>query len=196
MPLFAPTDLTRAPWFEGLSFSLEAGEVRVLRGASGSGKTLLLRTLADLDPRDSGSVFLDGVEQADMTPQEWRRQVRYVHQRAPRLGETVGTALERAGEVLPPGHQNLPQAPGGLERNQRTADLSGGESQRLALAIALHSGARVLLLDEPTSALDVAASAAAEAQVLAFASAGGCVLWISHDPSLPERIGAQEMPFP
>jgi putative ABC transport system ATP-binding protein len=196
VPLFSATDLTRDPWFRGLSFSLEAGEVRVLRGASGSGKTLLLRTLADLDPPDAGSVLLDGVERAEMTPQDWRRLVRYVHQLAPRLGETIGTALARADEVLTGEQQGPLQVPDGLDRKQRTADLSGGESQRLALTIALNSGARILLLDEPTSALDVTASAAAEIQILAFAASGGCVLWISHDPTLAERLAVQEMPFP
>ena len=195
MSLFEVRGLTRKPWFEDLGFALEAETVTVLRGASGSGKTLLLRTLADLDPCDGGDIFLEGVERKDMTPQEWRRGVRYVHQRAPLLAPTVGASLERAAGVLGPATAGDWSPPPGLEPQQRTAELSGGEAQRLALHIALSCCPRVLLLDESTSSLDAEAARRAEKDIAAFAAGGRAVLWISHDPSLAQRLGAEQMPF-
>jgi ABC-type sugar transport system ATPase subunit len=57
--------------------AVSAGEIVTLRGASGSGKTLLLRAIADLDPH-GGEVWLDGLERSAMTGPEWRRRVRFV----------------------------------------------------------------------------------------------------------------------
>ena len=56
---------------------VSAGEIVTLRGASGSGKTLLLRAIADLDPH-KGEVSLNGVARSGMTGPEWRRRVRFV----------------------------------------------------------------------------------------------------------------------
>ena len=196
MTLLAVQGLTRAPWFRGFDLSLDAGEIRVLRGPSGSGKTLLLRTLADLDPADEGRVSLDGEEREQMTPQRWRRLVRYVHQRAPRLAETVGGSLARAEQTLEGHASGSIELPPGLTADMRTAELSGGEAQRLALHLALTTGARVLLLDEPTNALDAKAAADAEQRVRAFAEDGGAVLWVSHDETLAGRLGAAEVRFP
>lgn len=196
MAFFEAQGVSRLPWFAGFDLSLQAGEISVLRGASGSGKTLLLRGLADLDPIDAGRVLLEGRVCAEVSPQEWRRLVRYVHQRAPRLGPTVQESVVRAELIACGGAAGSIGVPPGLSGEQQTTDLSGGEAQRLALHLALESGAKLLLLDEPTSALDPEAAAQAEARVRAFAASGGAVLWVSHDAQLAQRLEAGEVAFP
>ena len=69
--------LARPPILQPVSFELGAGECVAVRGASGSGKTAMLRALADLDPTD-GTVGLDGVDRMAMPAPDWRRRVTYV----------------------------------------------------------------------------------------------------------------------
>lgn len=184
--LLAVRGLTR-PGLEPVSFALQGGEAIHISGASGAGKTLLLRAVADLDPSD-GEVRLDGVERAELSPPAWRRAVRYVaaepawwtdvvaeHFSAPR------DARERAADL-------------GLEAgvfDKAVAGLSTGERQRLALLRALENEPKVLLLDEPTAALD-AESTRSVAELLERALHGraGLVV-VAHDPYLADRLGGQ-----
>ena len=182
--------LTREPWLRRVDLTLGRGEVAVLRGPSGSGKSLLLRTLADLDPREAGDLHLDGVDARELPPGHWRQQVRLVAQRPPILAPTVRGVLDLASELS--GSARL-ETPPGLREDQAVARLSGGEAQLLALWTALRSPAAVLLLDEPTSAMDPALAARAEGWVLEWARAGGAVLWVSHDEDLAARLGAREV---
>jgi len=194
MALFACRALVRRPWIDGFEVSLEAGELVVLRGPSGSGKTLLLRTLADLDECEGGEVLVDGTERAQMSPQEWRSRVVYLHQTPVRLVGDVRENLERITTLAVHGGRPLPET--GFALEQDAAELSGGEAQRLALERALAIQPRVLLLDEPTAALDEAAARAVEERLRAWAKGGGAALWVSHDASLAARIGAREVRFP
>jgi len=197
MTLFRCRGLTRAPWFQDFELELEAGEIAVVSGPNGSGKTLLLRALADLDPVDAGTCELDGEDRDSLPATQWRRRVLYVHQRAPSVGATVAQDLARiAGLEAQARFRHGSETPAGLDPDASTATLSGGERQRLALERALRSGPDVLLLDETTSQLDPTQTRAAEDLVRAFADAGGCVLWVSHEPGLAERIGARRVRFP
>ena len=99
MPLLETRGLTRSPWFEGLDLALNEGEIVCLRGPSGAGKSLLLRSLADLDPVDSGDVLLEDRTRSAFTPQLWRRNVLYVHQRAIVLPGSVQENLTRVGAI-------------------------------------------------------------------------------------------------
>lgn len=198
MALLTCEKLTREPWFRELDLELEAGEVVVLRGPSGSGKTLLLRSIADLDPLDSGRILLEGREPESMEPAQWRRSVLYVHQSGVRFPGTVRSNLERiavlaavAGGSAP----DLRDVPG-IDPQADAERLSGGEAQRLALHRALLCRPRVLLLDESTGALDREASLTAEARILEFAAEGNAALWVTHDVTLAQRLGARELRFP
>ena len=143
-----------------ISFDVATRDLLGIVGASGSGKSSLLRLLNRLDEPTSGTVFLDGADYRQLPPRELRRRVGMVTQRPflfpgdvasnLRFGpaqreetvadEEVVRLLDRVG---------LPGFAG-----REVSVLSGGEQQRVSLARALANRPEVLLLDEPTSALD------------------------------------------
>jgi putative ABC transport system ATP-binding protein len=167
-----------------VSFSLSAGEALAVRGASGAGKTLLLRAVADLDPNE-GLVTLDGCDRSAITGPEWRRLVGYVPAEPGWWADTVGehfgewtAALAFAREL-------------GFREETKAwpiARLSTGERLRLALVRALMMRPKVLLLDEPTAALDVASVAVVESLINARMRTGLAVLWVTHDAEQAKRM--------
>ena len=192
MPLLHCQKLTRDPWFRNLDFKLEAGQVRVIMGPSGSGKSLFLRSLADLDPVDAGQIWLEGCERGETSPGSWRRRVLYMHQNSPRLPGKVLQNL-RATE----GPDPLPQSFNPFELNyaQEAAELSGGEAQMMALTRALHTAPQVYLMDEATSALDSKRALRVEAEMRQRLALGAAILWVTHDERIAERMGAEVLDF-
>src|SRR5258707_11189818 len=87
-PMLQVCDL-RTRILKPASFSLSEGEALAVRGASGAGKTLLLRAVADLDPNE-GLVTLDGRDRSIFAGPEWRRLVGYVASEPGRWADTVG----------------------------------------------------------------------------------------------------------
>lgn len=172
------------PGLRPVSFDLADGECLFVRGRSGSGKTLLLRAIADLDP-NTGSLSLDGRSRESMAAPEWRRRVGYLATEpgwwADRLGDHFSD-WESAREYLAP--LGLPEDC----RGARIATLSTGERQRFALIRTLLLEPRVLLLDEPTSGLDAETAAAAESLILARLGSGTGILWVTHDDAQARRI--------
>lgn len=176
-----------------LSFQVENGTCLAVEGPSGSGKSSLLRAIADLDP-SSGQVFIDGAARHEIDPQAWRRAVRYVAAEpgwwtdTPRpTFETAfqGGAPAPASKVLRLLHR-LGLTEGQLDQSLQT--LSTGERQRLALARAVLDEPRVLLLDEPTAALDAATAALVEELLKYLMLSGLCLLLASHDQGLIARL--------
>lgn len=178
--------------FQGLGLTLRAGTSCCVQGASGTGKTQLLRLLAGLDPADEGTITLHGRPPEAWGMPTWRARVAYVPQGAPIVSATPAAwraRLETLRTHPPDGPDpcevaarlSLPQA----AWEQPWASLSGGERQRLHLALALSTAPEVLLLDEPTAALDPALVGAVEALL-----AGRTALWVTHDPAQIERLGA------
>lgn len=174
-----------------LDLSVQAGELVQVAGASGSGKSLLLRALADLDP-GVGSVSLAGELRDVMAPVEWRRRVAYVPAETAWWGERVdehlpaGWLQEQAGHWLD--QVGLPAE----SLDWEVERLSSGERQRLGLVRALLNGPRVLLLDEPTANLDLENTRRIERAVrryLAEEEAGA--LWVSHDTLQRQRLGGR-----
>jgi len=163
---------------------LAAGEIAVVSGVSGAGKSLLLRAIADLDP-NAGDVALQGRARAAIPAPEWRRLVGLVPAESGWWAPVVGAHFLPTPNPAPMlAALGLPEA-----LDWEVARLSSGERQRLALVRALQLGPKVLLLDEPTSALDPDSVGEAEKLIRAQAAQGRAVLLVSHDAAQRARLG-------
>ncbi len=148
---------------DGLSLTLERGEVLALLGPSGSGKTTTLRLLAGFETPDAGRVVLDGRDVTALAPVARRFGMVFQHYALfPHLdvGKNVAFGLESRGVRGPELSRRVEEAlalvdMAGFDRRP-VANLSGGQQQRVALARALAPEPSVLLLDEPLSNLDPA----------------------------------------
>ena len=163
---------------------IDAGECVSVMGASGAGKSVLLRMVADLDPH-AGEALLDGQPCSAMPAPAWRRQVTYVPAESGWWAETVAEHFAPDAD-LP---ALLPTL--GLDAALAQAPVvrcSTGERQRLALLRALRPHTRVLLLDEPTSGLDPAARARVEQMLRQRLDAGGTILLVTHDIEQARRL--------
>lgn len=149
-----------------VSATVGRGQIVVLCGPSGSGKSTLIRTVNRLESPDSGQVLVDGV---DNDPRKidinlFRRDIGFVAQQYnlfPHLTalDNVAIGLHRLkGQPLAQARKSALDHLAGVKlegrANRYPADLSGGESQRVAIVRALAMKPRIMLLDEPTSALD------------------------------------------
>ncbi len=201
---------------DGVSFTLDYGEVLGLAGESGSGKSTIAYSIMNLVPPPgkivSGSIILDGVDVAKLSESELRSKIRWrrvsmVFQGAmnaltpvysigyqiaepliQHLGMTKRVAMERAAELL---------EMVGLHRtmlNRYPHELSGGQKQRVVIAMALALEPPLVIADEPTTALDVVA----QAQILNLLKKlkrekNMSIILISHDLSviaeLADKIG-------
>ena len=170
-----------------VSFDLQDGECVALQGPSGVGKTLLLRSVADLDPNE-GTVKLDGTPREAMPAPAWRKQVTYLAAEPGWWSDTVQEHFTNWDDALPLVERLGLPADCGPWPIQR---LSTGERQRLGLVRALMLRSRVLLLDEPTSGLDPASAAAVEALIAERMADGTSVLWSTHDDAQARRVGSR-----
>ena len=195
MSLLVCQGVTRRPFFERRDLVLDPGEILVLQGPTGSGKTLFLRAVADLDPADGGRFALQGTDRSSMNAAAWRRRVLYVHQSAPRLPGTVGENLDRIASLGRGGASSAAPLPP-LDHGKDADRLSGGEAQLLALHRALSVEPRVLLLDESTSALDPEHARRVEEVLREWSTGERAIVWVSHEESLAERVGARVEVFP
>ncbi|MGV2862394.1 ABC transporter ATP-binding protein [Achromobacter sp. AGC39] len=167
-----------------VSLDLARGECGAIVGPSGSGKSLLLRQVADLDP-GHGEVELEGRPRSRMRGHEWRRHVVYCQAEAGWWDDHVAPHFTDRAQA-----QSLMQ-PLGLGPEKLDAlvhELSTGERQRLALVRALALQPRVLLLDESTAALDLAATATVESALQQFLDNGGAILMVTHNAEQARRL--------
>lgn len=143
-----------------LGFQARIGEVTVVLGRNGVGKTTLLRSLMGVVPVKTGSVTLDGRDITRAAPYERvRAGVGYVPQGREIFGRLtvednlrMGLATRPGGTAIPPELFELfPVLKQMLHR--RGGDLSGGQQQQLAIARALAAGPKLLMLDEPTEGI-------------------------------------------
>ena len=143
-----------------LGFEAKLGEVTVVLGRNGVGKTTLLKSLMGLVPVKTGSIQLDGQDITRDTPYERvRKGVGYVPQGREIFGRLTVEENLRMGLAYLPGSTPVPSELFELFPvlkqmiNRRGGDLSGGQQQQLAIARALAAGPKLLILDEPTEGI-------------------------------------------
>ncbi|HEY8051039.1 MAG TPA: urea ABC transporter ATP-binding subunit UrtE [Ramlibacter sp.] len=144
----------------GLSFEAKPGQVTVLLGRNGVGKTTLLKSLMGLVPIKSGSIEFEGQPIAQRTPYERARAgIGYVPQGREIFARLTVEENLRMGLAYRSGSTPIPQELFELfpvlaqMLKRRGGDLSGGQQQQLAIARALAAGPRLLMLDEPTEGI-------------------------------------------
>ncbi|MGV0812698.1 thiol reductant ABC exporter subunit CydD [Mycolicibacterium boenickei] len=195
---------------DGLGSAIEPGRVTVLTGPNGAGKSTALQAILGLTGLPNGTVRVDGADIGELDLSAWWRNIAWLPHRPVLIPGTVRENLELLGPIADLGRachdagfdDVLDELPDGLDtRIGRTGvGLSLGQRQRLGLARALGSSARVLLLDEPTAHLDAALEQRVLQAILARARAGATVVVVGHrDPVLDIgddviTIGAAHVP--
>jgi putative ABC transport system ATP-binding protein len=179
---------------DGVSLSVEPGELVAVMGPSGSGKSTLLNLAGGLDQPTAGTVTVDGVELSTLRPRALaalrRRAVGYVFQDLNLL-----PALTAAENVALP--RELDGAPVRKARSEALAalaevgladvadrfpdDMSGGQQQRVAIARALVGTRRLLLADEPTGALDTTTGESVLRLIRDRCDSGAAAVLVTHE---------------
>jgi ATPase subunit of ABC transporter with duplicated ATPase domains len=176
--------------FENLSFSLPPAGIVGVIGPNGAGKTTLFRMIMGLETPDTGSF--------DVGPTV---KVGYVDQQHQAIDpeKNVWEVVSEGNEQISLGGKLVNSRAyvsrfnfSGTDQNKKTGILSGGERNRLHLALTLKSEANVLLLDEPTNDIDVNTLRALEEGLENFA---GCAVVISHDRWFLDRIATHILAF-
>lgn len=220
-PLLQAIDLTRLGATAGqilldrVSLDVTASERVALTGPSGAGKTLLLRSLALLDPVAGGEVRWRGNAVADADVPRYRTRVMYLGQRGALLEGTVAENLRAPFALRSHAHAKYDRdrVLAWLTRLRRTeafldkhhVELSGGEAQITALLRALQLDPVILLADEPTSAMDAKTAKAVESIVLDWLQEtprprvdgtpflGRALVWVSHDSEQSQRLATRSV---
>jgi ABC-type lipoprotein export system ATPase subunit len=199
------TDGVEVQALQGLTLSVDPGEIVAVVGASGSGKSTLLTILSGLDTPTGGSAVVAGTDLLTMGHAErvryQRSTVGFVWQQTSRnllpyltASENVRLPLELANTL--PRRERKARVEALLEllevghvAGRRPGEMSGGEQQRTAIAVAVANSPRVLLADEPTGELDEATSVEVlEALRGVNRETGVTTLIVTHDPTVSEHV--------
>lgn len=174
--LLAPVDL-----------DVENGTCISITGLSGSGKSVLLRAICDLDPVE-GEVSLNDQDRENMSGPDWRTRVAYVPADSGWWHDRTGAHFSDPEAALPIITSfGLPED----ALDWPVQQLSTGERQRLSMARALVRNPEVLLLDEPTSGLDPETTEKVEAVLRERLAAGNSIVLVTHDPEQRNRLASQ-----
>jgi ATP-binding cassette ChvD family protein len=176
--------------FDDLSFSLPPGGIVGIIGANGAGKTTLFKIIAGEEKPDGGDLRLGETVKLSYVDQE-RRDLD--------PEKTVWEVISGGDEKIMIGSREVPSRAWvssfnfkGPDQQKLVGSLSGGERNRVNLALLLRTGGNVLLLDEPTNDLDVDTLRALEDALVDFP---GCAVVISHDRWFLDRIATHILAF-
>jgi len=176
----------KIPNLEPVNLTIEPGECMGLSGESGSGKTLLLRAIADMDEH-GGQVYAEKIAQDQVKAHEWRRRVMLLPAESQWWFDTVDqhfSAQAKYIEALGFGQEVM---------RWNISRCSSGEKQRLSILRMLSNCPRVLLLDEPTANLDSSNIERVEELIRRYLSKHNAVaIWVSHDASQLKRVSQQQ----
>jgi simple sugar transport system ATP-binding protein len=191
----------------GVNLRVRQGEVTCILGDNGAGKSTLIKIVSGLHPHDGGTFKIDGAEVRFGSPREaLDLGIATVYQDLALVGLMPVWRNFFLGSELTRGFWSFGKLD--VEQMRRTADeelrkmgielpdidapvgnLSGGQMQVVAIARAIHFGARVLILDEPTAALGVKQSGVVLKYIAAARDAGLGVIFITHNPHHAYLVG-------
>ncbi len=176
--------------FEDLSFKLPQGGIVGIIGPNGAGKTTLFKLITEKETADTGTFSIGPTVEIAYVDQEHHDLVPH---------KSVWEAISGGNELINLGGKQINSRAyvskfnfSGTDQEKKVGALSGGERNRVHLAIALKQGANLLLLDEPTNDLDVNTLRALEDALDNFA---GCAVIISHDRWFLDRIATHILAF-
>ncbi|MBA2706844.1 MAG: ABC transporter ATP-binding protein [Gemmatimonadaceae bacterium] len=186
---------------DGVSLIAKRGALTAVAGPNGSGKSTLVRALLRRQPRETGSIEIDGDSVDALSPREVAQRVAVAPQREEpafpmRVSEYVGLGrfpllgLWRSASAADDAavHESLERSGVAEFAGRSTDTLSGGEWQRVRIARALAQRAPALVLDEPTTFLDLAHEMALFELLHALASEGMAIMIVSHNLNLVARF--------
>jgi len=176
----------KIPNVEPINLTVAPGKCVGLSGESGSGKTRLLRAIADMDEH-GGQVYEEDIAQDQVKAHEWRRRVMLLPAESQWWFDTVDQHFSARPEHV----EAL-----GFDQDVmhwQVSRCSSGEKQRLSILRILSNCPRVLLLDEPTANLDANNAARVEDLILNYLSRHNAnAIWVGHDASQLNRVSQQQ----
>ena len=183
----------------GVSLSFPPGRVLALLGPNGCGKSTLLKTVLGLQPKLTGEILVDGVPSNKISPRQLAQKVTYLAQsrNTPNISARRMVLHGRFPYLSYPrryGRADYEMVEKALQRVDAAAfagrsmgELSGGQRQKVYLAMALAQDTETILMDEPTTFLDVAHQLEVMAIARRLAGEGKAVLMVLHDLCLALR---------
>jgi iron complex transport system ATP-binding protein len=194
-------EIAGTPILRGADLSVRTGELIAIVGPNGAGKSTLVRAVSGMQKPSAGTVLWSGRALADLRGRELSRRRAFVPQRMPvPAGVSVREAVTigRSSHLKPLRRltgEDRDGVEGAMERarvshfaERDLTTLSGGELQRVQIAIGLAQEAPVLIADEPTSQLDLGATIAVAGLLRELAAAGLGVLLVVHDLALAAAV--------
>jgi len=191
----------KAPLFESVNLKLEPGSTLVFTGSNGSGKSTMARLLAGLLDPTRGKILVDGVDLAQISPEWWRKQIMYLPQEPKFLDGTLAENITLTAPETDSARLNELISMAGLRTfvdqssdGFDTPIIGGGKNlslgirRRIALARALASGGKVMIIDEPTEGLDSEGCQSVLDAINAMTRQGTTVLIFTHDLNLFQNV--------